>query len=341
MSKFNLVTPVDPTAPLSIVTPVAAFRLSDHDKQYLEQIAQDFPCPDNIEYQHLLPFIIMMQTALPSTLKLFLVSLAMEPTAEAFGIIQNSPRSGSNFASEYFMLAIALTMGGRAIAQKNEAGEQIIQRITPQKNAAQSQTSSSYATMLGYHGDDFASGLHRNAWTMPFVSSRPAQSPSTYMADMRSVCESLRQAGRSDIIEMARRNRIIPLYPESQRGNDLSDDLSNAQGSACNIISGPEGQEYIAAEYLGDTIVFPDDNVDDRNMVQLVLEVIREHIERVAVSVELAAGDLGLFSNQKGFHARGKFPQGYDPEKETPRELIRIHVVMDPWHSRNLNGHLI
>ena len=121
----------------------------------------------------------------------------------------------------------------------------------------------------------------------------------------------------------------------------MSDDLSNAQGSACNIISGPEGQEYIAAEYLGDTIMFPDDNVDDRNMVQLVLEVIREHIERVAVSVELAAGDLGLFSNQRGFHARGKFPPGYDPDKATPRELIRIHVVMDPWHSRNLNGHLV
>lgn len=337
MSKINLAKPVDPAAPLSIVTPVAFFQLSDHDKYRLDELAKDFPCPDDAQYTCLLPSIIQMQTALPSHLKNFLVALSMMPAAEAFAVIKNAPRSKTNFVSEYFMLAIALTMGGRAIAQKNEAGEQIIQRIKPQKSAANSQTSSSYANMLGYHGDDFASGFKRNAWTMPFVKSRPEQSPRTFMADMRSVCESLRQIGRGDIIDMARRNRIIPLYPESQRGNDMK----SAQGASCSIISGPEGQEYIASEYLGDTIVFPDDNVDDSNMVQLVLDVIREHIERVAVSVELDEGDLGLFSNQRGFHARGKFPQGYDPERDKPRELIRIHMVMDPWHSRNLDGHLL
>lgn len=337
MSSYKLVKPVDHASPLSIITPVAVYRLSAYDRQRLEQVTQDYPCPDDVEYRHLLPFIVKAQTALPEFLKIFLVSLSMEPTAEAFAVIKNGPRSGSGFATEYFLLAIALTMGGRAIAQKNEAGEQIIQRIKPVKSDAMRQTSSSYKTMLGFHGDDFASGIHRNAWTMPFIRSRPEKSPNTFMADMRCVCESLRQSGRTDIIEIARQNSVIPLYPESQRGSDMK----SVRGAACNIISGPEGQEYIASEYLGDTIEFPDDNADDRNIVQLVLSVIREHVEKVAVSVELEEGDLGLFSNQKGFHARGQFPQGYDPEQDKPRELIRIHMVMDPWHSRSLDGHLV
>jgi hypothetical protein len=261
----------------------------------------------------------------------------MNPHANAFALIRNCPGDNVGFSAEYFQLATAMAMGGRPMAQMNEGNEQIIQRIKPQKDDAYARTSSAYAVSLDYHGDDFGSSIFRNAWTIPYIKRRPETGPKTYMADMRLVCESIRQSGRQGIIEVARRNKVIPLYPESQRKGPLVDSV----GPSHFIISGPEGAEYINAEFIGDTVIIPDDNVDDKNVVELAIEVIFEHIKKVAVMVDLKERDMALFSNQRGFHARGPFPDGYDPETDTLREITRIHMVMDPWHSRNVPTHLI
>lgn len=335
--KTHLINPLNPACPPELLTEVQSFVLSDHDREILEAAAKDFPCADHALHEDLIAFACMVERKLPLNLKTKLYSLAMNPYGEAFAVIGNCPNQLDSFSSDYFLLATAIAMGCRAVPQLNEADEQIIQRIKPKKEFAASQTSSSYAEMLRWHGDDPGSGKHRVAWTIPFIKTCPMDGPDTLMSDMKKVCASLRQSGQQDLIKLARQNKVVGLFPDSQRGEETE----SYQGTVQPIISGPEGCEYITADFLGKTLRIHEDNPEPDHVVWEVLEEIREHIEYCAVSVQLSASDMALLGNRRGFHSRGAFNPDYDPTIDVPRVINRVHLSRDPWISREVLGHLV
>lgn len=338
INDFNAgVQPLNPQTPKSLITQVSSYRFSNYDRELIEASAHLFPCPDNATFKSLLPHILIMESKLPLTYKRFLLELTMDPYANAFGIVSNCPGVKGTFAAEIFQLASAVAMGGRPIAQKNEADEQILQRIKPKKSLAKSQTSSSYANMLNAHGDDFASGLYRVAWTCPRLLNKPKKSPPTFMYDMRKICDWLRLNGFDGILDILAKNKVSGRYPESQRKTGETMEL----GEFVPILSGPEGSEYFHLEWLGDTVVFNPKNPNAPEIVQYAIDFVLKAMENVGVGYTLQLDDMALLCNQRGFHARGPFPDGYNPKKDGLRELIRFHISMDPWFSRQLDGHLL
>lgn len=307
--------------------------LTDHEKEKVKQIIQQFPSLNILDVDdEILTEVQLASLDLPSRVVDSLIRFRRNPNPYGTLLFRNlptdpelppTPKDGRfsqekhSFVSEYSLLLFMMFLG-EPIAYEDEKEGLLIQNICPVKGQEKKQenTRSNY---LNFHTEDGFHPYPPDHLALLGLRSDHEKIAETITASVRNVVDTL-----PGTAVMLLRQPIYRLHPSSSFKLNQHEDYSVRLPVLTGNLSNPQMCIHYSSM------------VAENEEAEWALNLLRKALLKVSVAFKLLPGDLLIMDNRLVAHARTPFRPRYDGKD---RWLQRMFTVVDFHRSGFSRGH--